>query len=560
MRRRFTLAIVGVVAGALVVAGLGTLLLLTLQNRRDARRDVTQLASRIAAESARAPSATDRVPSLVPLANFLRHTEELSIISVGPRGRARSALPGGLDVADLRPPSLGEGHTVSGFHGGVAFAAVPFTPTGRPGTRLAVIVTRRTSGAGSAGLYFLLAAGIALVVAFGVAASLARRITRPLVGVEQASRHIAQGDFATRAPPPPRGSYPELASLSASINAMADNLERLRGQERQFLLSVSHDLRTPLTSIRGFAEALTDGTATDTPAAAGIIAAEARRLERLVGDLLELAKLGARRFGLDLRPTDLWEVVNDTAHGFDPAAERLGLTLVVADPVHAGPLPVSDATQRLHTQSLHTQPLPGQPLPGQPLPGEALPRPGPVGAPRVAADPDRLAQVIANLVENALSHATSGIAVGTWYAGDGEAMVTVDDDGAGIPAQDLPHVFDRLWTTSRGRARSVGSGLGLAIVAELVAAMGGTVRAESPVPVPPRRANGATAAPSGPAVPSQPEAGWLSDGAGSPHAGRPDAPWGPDRRGGTAPAANGGTRLVVSLRTTDARTASPAAV
>jgi two-component system sensor histidine kinase BaeS len=210
--------------------------------------------------------------------------------------------------------------------------------------------------------------------------------------------------------------------------------------ERQFLLSVSHDLRTPLTSIRGFGEALSEGRAPDTAHAGSIITAEARRLERLVGDLLELAQLDARRFSLDVRATDVPEVVSDTTEGFRPAAERVGVALEVD---------LGDAA----------------------------------GTPAMAAaDPDRLAQVVANLVENALKFATSRISVAVATTGDGKDGVTisVDDDGPGIAAGDLAHVFEPFYQSSWAPARQVGSGLGLAIVAELAGAMGGSVRAESP--------------------------------------------------------------------------------
>jgi signal transduction histidine kinase len=167
--------------------------------------------------------------------------------------------------------------------------------------------------------------------------------------------------------------------------------------------------------------------------------------------LLDLAKLDAQRFSLDLRPVDLLEVVTDTVDGFEPAAEKLGLELSIHDPVglDAGP---PGATARW---------------------------------PSVAADPDRLAQLIANLVENAMKFASRRIEVSTWFrpangSTPGTAQITVDDDGPGIPPADLSRVFDRLWT--RGKGREVGSGLGLAIVNELVAAMGGTVSATSPVP------------------------------------------------------------------------------
>ena len=438
MRRRFTLAIVGVTVTALVVAGLGTLLLLTIQSRREARREVADLASRIAAEAANSGNATATAPGgaalpLSRLQTFLKRTQRLTLVVITVDGRVVGPLPPGVKVSDLDGQALLSHRSASGFDGNNAFAAAPFQVRNR---HLAVVVTQGWSGGGGAGLYFLLAGGAAVLVAFAVAETLSRRIARPLVTVQEAAGRIALGDFAARAPVA-KGSYAELRSLTESVNAMAGNLERLRGQERQFLLSVSHDLRTPLTSIRGFAEALADGTATDTPHAAGVIAAEARRLERLVRDLLDMAKLDAQRFGFDVRAVDLWEVVSDTAHGFAPTAERLGLTVNVREPV--GP-PVA-----------------------------------------VSADPDRLAQVIANLVENACKYAATTIEVGTWFRGS-EAVVTVDDDGPGIPPTEIGHVFERLWTSGRGAGRQVGSGLGLAIGAELTAAMGGTIRAESPIP------------------------------------------------------------------------------
>jgi two-component system sensor histidine kinase BaeS len=214
---------------------------------------------------------------------------------------------------------------------------------------------------------------------------------------------------------------------------MAAALERSRGLERQFLLSVSHDLRTPLTSIRGYAEAITEGKAPDVAQAAGVITTESRRLERLVRDLLELAKLDARRFSLDVRATDVSEVVNDTAEGFRPAADDANVLLDVLANGQAGLI--------------------------------------------ASADPDRLAQVVANLVENALKFAAGNITVSATRE-NGAIVIAVVDDGPGIATDDLPYVFERFFTSTRTPARQVGSGLGLAIVRELVDAMGGGVRAE----------------------------------------------------------------------------------
>jgi two-component system sensor histidine kinase BaeS len=196
-------------------------------------------------------------------------------------------------------------------------------------------------------------------------------------------------------------------------------------------MSISHDLRTPLTSIRGWAEAIADGAATDQQQAARVIGSEGRRLERLVQDLLDLARLDSRAFSLHIAPTDVGVVVGDTAEGFRPMIEQAGLALEIATP-----------------------------------------------EPSVEAvtDPDRLAQVIANLVENAYKYASQKIRVSVGRSQD-SVVVNVDDDGPGISPAERQHVFERLYQSSRSPARQAGSGLGLAIVKELVVAMGGTVDA-----------------------------------------------------------------------------------
>ena len=276
---------------------------------------------------------------------------------------------------------------------------------------------------------------IALAVAALVAAALARRFTRPITAAVTTTRRIASGDLDAVMPVGHREDA-EFIQLADAINAMGSNLVRARDQERQFLLSVSHELRTPLTSIRGYAEAVLDGTADDPAAAATVISAESRRLERLVQDLLDLARLDADRFTLELQAVDGAAIAAQVAEGFRPRAEELGLELVVA------------------------------PGPDKPL--------------WVVADPDRLAQVVANLVENASSFARTSVTVGAGTLGGVPALWVVDD-GPGIPADQLPQVFERHFTSDRSGGRRKGSGLGLAIVSELSTAMGAGVRAESPV-------------------------------------------------------------------------------
>ena len=426
MTRRLTLTMVAVVTGALLVATVATLLITRLEARAQARRELGDQALRLARR-------IETLPGGLAAVRVALRLEDGAVVCLGPTcgGRGAAAIPAGMSVTDLDVERLGAGRVVTGTRGDLVFAAAP---TARGTNLTAVVLTRRTSAPpGVVGPWFFVLILLTVVGAAAVAANLGRRLTRPLREAQGATGRIAAGDLAARVPENDADGE-ELVGLARSINAMAEGLERSRRLERQFLLSVSHDLRTPLTSIRGFAEALSEGKAPDPAHAAGIIGAEARRLERLVGDLLELAKLGARRFSLDVRATDVAEVVTDTAEGFRPAADAAGIVLAVAQ-------------------------------------DEGV---------TAAADPDRLAQVLANLIENALKFAGSSIVVGSSDM-DPEVTVWVEDDGPGIPPADLPHVFEPFWHSVRSPAREVGTGLGLAIVAELVAAMGGTVRAE-PLP------------------------------------------------------------------------------
>jgi signal transduction histidine kinase len=431
MTRRLTVTMVAVVAGALIVAGFGSLLLIRAQSRRDTVADLRKQAQGIAQLVDDIPARNTTAAAILRqrvLQRILKLTDQ-AVVRYNKAGQPLDPLPSGVSASDLQFDQLAKGKTVSGVNGSLAFAAAPGT-TARD-VPFALVLTRNVRVGGGAALWLLVAGGAALIVAVAVAANLGRRLTKPLREAEVATRRIAAGDLATRVPT--SGGDDELAALSRSINEMAASLERSKGLERQFLLSVSHDLRTPLTSIRGYAEALAEHKAKPGQAAA-VILSEARRLERLVGDLLELAKLDARRFSLDMRATDVCEVINETAEGFRPAAEGAGVRLTVDTPARAAL--VADA------------------------------------------DPDRLAQVVANLVENALDFASGGITVGTGR-GQGTVEFWVDDDGPGIALDEIPHVFDRFYTASRTPRRHVASGLGLAIVHELVDAMGGTVRAES---------------------------------------------------------------------------------
>ena len=453
MRRRLMLAMVGLVAVVLIIAGAGSLILTRNAARNQAQQ---QLVSEVnSLTSSKIGSQSLRV--LQVLRKTLK-LEDADVIAINRLGKVVTTLPEGLTAQDIDVAAVQSGQTTSGRKGRTVYAVAPVTLSEQELERLrartdrrfafegtfAVLLTRDVGDLGPSWGYFIVAGGAALLVAALVAWQMSRRMARPLVEAMEATGRIASGELTSRVPVR-RGDYPEFASLAGSINDMAQSLDDARARERHLLLAVSHDLRTPLTSIRGFAEAIHDGAIADSAQAADVIIAESRRLERLVGDLLDLTKLEARQMSIALRPTDVTEVVTTTAEGFRPAAAKGGLSLVLLVPGHDG-------------------------LPGVP----------PV--PPMAADPDRLAQLLANLLENAMTFAHTTVSVGLAEDGaSGGCAITVVDDGPGIAQGDLQRVFERFYRADRGPNRRMGSGLGLAIVAELAAAMGGSVRAESPV-------------------------------------------------------------------------------
>lgn len=429
MTRRIVIAIVATTIAALVLAGGLTLAIVGGTARRETEADLLRQAKEIATAVDRRTTPADAVFTRV-LRQALK-LDDLAFVGINAQGRTAEPLPGSLTLADLQVGRLLEGEAISGHKGPLAFAAAP---AGRVNANTGiVVVTRRTDlGLGRAWRWFVLSSLVTIAIGGIVAATLGRRLARPVREARAATHRIAQGELSTRLDEPKPKADDELADLTRSINAMAAALERSQGLEQQFLLSVSHDLRTPLTSIRGYAEAIADG-AGDPKKAAAIILSESRRLERLVRDLLDLAKLEQRQFSLTPSATDLGEIVTATAEGFEPDAYGAEIRLL---------LDVS-------------------------------------GAAPVWADVDRLAQVIANLVENAIKHARSTVTLRT-RADQQWAVLMVDDDGPGIAPEDLAHVFERLYVSRHAPVRKeAGSGLGLAIVRELVGAMGGQVQAQA---------------------------------------------------------------------------------
>jgi two-component system sensor histidine kinase BaeS len=254
----------------------------------------------------------------------------------------------------------------------------------------------------------------------------ARSITRPIRRVAAATRALAANE---RHDPLPAEGTRELAALAEAFNQMAEQLAASREAERDFLLSVSHELKTPLTAIRGYAEGLADG-AFEPDEAARTITMEAGRLERLVRDLLDLARMHRSEFSVRREPVDLAAVAREAVQRHESAAREFGVDL--------------------HAEGSETW---------------------------VEADADRLLQVTSNLVENALRETPAG---GRVVVHVEPGRLSVADTGPGIPPEDVPHAFERFYLYDKiGKDRPVGSGLGLAIVKQLVTAMGGRVAVTS---------------------------------------------------------------------------------
>jgi two-component system OmpR family sensor kinase len=272
----------------------------------------------------------------------------------------------------------------------------------------------------------LLAAAVGAILAAAASFVLARAIARPVRRVAGAAGSLAHGEHPD---PLPAEGAEELVRLADAFNDLAEQLARARAAERQFLLSVSHELKTPLTAIRGYAEGIVDGAFAPDDAAA-TIGREAGRLERLVGDLLDLARMNRSEFSVETQDVDLAEIAREAVERYAPVARAFDVRLEAT----GGPAPA-------------------------------------------VADPDRVLQVVSNLVENALRLAAAGGLVAIEAA---PGLVSVEDDGPGLRPDELPHAFERFYLWSRyGRERPVGTGLGLAIVKELTQAMGGTVSVHS---------------------------------------------------------------------------------
>ena len=365
--------------------------------------------------------AGDIVRQLVPL-----QQETLSPISVAP-----GTLPQGITSAMKGIFTTTDGKTF-------LYAAYPLTRQSLPLTSVdtLVLATPRPGILSVVGTFIwplLLAAVIALIVSLVIAIFLARSIYRPLAKVTKAAQQISTGDYSQRIKPE---GPKEIKELGDSFNRMTEDVEQAQLKLLHFVADVSHELRSPLTSIQGFAQALIDGTAADDATklkAAQIINEESRRLKHQVDELLELSRMQSNQIKFHKEPVDIGEILEHCTEMLAIQAKQKQVTLILtADPKLI-----------------------------------------------VTGDADSLEQVFLNLMDNAVKNSPNGGKIHVFSAKEegSLARITVSDEGPGIHPDYLPHVFERFYQVTGART---GVGLGLTIAREIVVAHHGNIEASSP--------------------------------------------------------------------------------
>ena len=277
-------------------------------------------------------------------------------------------------------------------------------------------------------------AGGATAVAFVLAVVMSRTLTRPLRELSHASRQMAQGNLQQTVPV---RTQDELGELANTFNQMSTELDRANQIRRQMTADIAHDLRTPLTVLSGYLEAMEDGTLSPTPTRLGLMQQEVKTLQRLVTDLRTISLADTGKLTLQKEPMAVADLLTQAHNAFAHQAAQQEVSIRV-----------------------NTEPT----------------------LPEISIDQARIRQVLGNLVSNALRYTpTNGsITLSATSTANGSVQIEVADTGSGIPEADLPHIFNRFYRGDRSRQEGEGeSGLGLAIAKSLIVAHGGTIEVAS---------------------------------------------------------------------------------
>ncbi len=460
LRSRLILSYIIVILLTLMIAGAGLLLLLQdfqrgiLKQRLSDALGPAAIQARTMANQGIAPTdiTADLQDQVDKSWRVLVLDNTTKILADSQNELAGKVLTRAASVPNLGRRPFATGDQVVGGRD-LSFAIAPINRPGKPQQFLvlAAVVRPFVGGLEELAQPLLTAGAIAMVVAILIALLLARSISEPLGQLTRASEAIARGNYEQQIPV--RGED-EIGRLGASFNTMSRAVQHSQQKQKDFVANVSHELKTPLTSIQGFAQAIAEGATRDVASAqrAGkLIYAESQRMARLVGDLLTLARLDTGEVPLERETLDLASVLPAWVARFQSRAAASGVTL------------------NLSVDS----------------------------PPPIVGDAGRLEQVVANLIDNAIQYNHAGgrvdvraaAAIQTTPAPRGNsrpsaeasetwAVIRVSDNGTGIPPSSLPRLFERFYRADRAR-QAGGSGLGLAIVKEIVAAHHGRVQVSS---------------------------------------------------------------------------------
>ncbi|TAL40416.1 MAG: HAMP domain-containing histidine kinase [Salinibacterium sp.] len=423
LRGRITAVTVVVAVIAVVITGLISLQLVRASTTQEARDQLSAQAD-VLAKVPRLASAAE-LSDKASLA--VGGTQVALVRSDGQVEGAASAYVDSRILAALeRGESVSTTRRGGAMLGRVMIEARP--AQGGNAVLLALPLTSVDRALGAATMRILIALGIGLVVAIVGGSLLARRLSRPLTETAAAARRLASGERGVRMPGSPTT---EIAAVTDALASLDAALVTSEARQREFLLSISHELRTPLTAVRGYAEAMADGLVppADVLSVGATLVAETERLDRFVGDLLELARLEADDFTIAHAATDVTALLTEAATAWQGRAASAGVLLEVS----AAGYPIS-------------------------------------------TDARRVRQVIDGLIENALRVSPAGSMISLRLVQNGRTRIEVQDGGPGFAPEDLAVAFDRGVLRARYRdIRPVGTGLGLSIASRLVARLGGTI-------------------------------------------------------------------------------------
>ncbi len=363
----------------------------------------------------------------IPTVDLIRRSEIASALNGTPATAIRRVL-GNQRVLYAAAPVYAENGQISG----IIYIATPLPAAGLPTNII---------------LQLIGAIIVAVLLATFAGTLLARKLARPLEGLAEAAAAISKGDLKQRVET--KSNIAEIHSLGDNFNDMAESLRQADEAKKAFIADVTHELRTPLTVIKGTIETLEDGALDDAEGRGPLLASMGRetdRLIRLVNELLMLTRADAGSLQLNPQPLDLVELAKTRCDVFSGLAARQGIDLGVRE------FAPESATASC-------------------------------GTPKVFADPDRLSQVIDNLLDNAIRHSPERSTITITIQPTNKGVeCSIADQGIGIPAQHLPFIFERFYRVDASRSRNRkngGTGLGLAIARALIHAQGGQISAQS---------------------------------------------------------------------------------